>query len=91
MSPTEPHAVTMAPKKVQFPSQGTLVGWAKKRQTIAQTVVAETITKTDNVPKSADETDDIGDVVGNVDNQSIAVSVNKTQPVFVKSFQTVVA
>ena len=47
-------------------------------------VAAETITKTDNVPKSA-ETGDIGDVVGDVDNRS-AVAVDKTQPVFVKSF-----
>ena len=44
--------------------------------------------KTDNVPKRA-ETGDIGDVVGDVDNRSVAV--DKTQLVFVKSFQTVVA
>ena len=39
--------------------------------------------KTDKVPESA-ETGDIGDVV--IDNRSVAV--DKTQPVFVKSFQT---
>ena len=32
---------------------------------------------------------DIGDVIGDVNNRSVAV--DKTQPVFVKSFQTVVA
>ena len=81
----------MPPKKDQFPlpSQGTLVRWAKKRQTIAETVVAETITKTDDVPKCS-ETGGIGDIVSNVDNRS-AIAVDKTQPVFVKSFQTVVA
>ena len=43
----------MSPQKrpIPLPSQGTLVGWAKKRQTIAETVVAETILKTDNVPE----------------------------------------
>ena len=77
----------MPPKKrpVPLPSQGTLVGWAKKRQTIAETVIAEAIMKTDNEPEGAD-TGDIGDVVGNIDNRSIAI--DKTQPVFVKSFQT---
>ena len=44
-------------------------------------VTAEAITKTDNMPESA-ETGDIGDV----NNRSVAV--DKTQPVFVKSFQT---
>ena len=40
------------------------------------------------MPESA-ETGETGDVVGDIDNQSIAV--DKTQPIFVKSFQTVVA
>ena len=39
------------------------------------------------MPESA-ETSDIGDVVGDVDSRS---AVDKTQNVFVKSFQTVVA
>ena len=51
------------------------------RQTIAKIVVAETIMKTDNVLQSA-EAGDIRDVVGDVNNRSIAI--NKTQPVFVK-------
>ena len=64
----------MPPQKrpIPLPSQGTLFGWAKKRQTIAETVVDETITKTDNVLESA-KTSDIGEVVGDVDNRSVAV------------------
>ena len=86
----EPHAVTMPPKR-PIPITGTV---AKKRQTISETVVAETITKTDNVHESA-ETGDIGpmigDVISDVDNRSRSVDFDKTQPVFVKSLQTVVA
>ena len=37
------------------------------------------------MPESA-QTGDIGDVVSDVDDQSVAI--DKTQPVFVKSFQT---
>ena len=41
--------------------------------------------KTDNVPESA-ERGDIGEFVGDITNQSVAV--DKTQPILVKSFQT---